>query len=122
MTRRSRTAAWASPSTSSAPVGLNGDFQSNYARCVGRDGTRDPLTGRWTVECGLMYSPGFAYNAAPGVLGTDWTSFLSATNHSGSANLLMGDGSVRQARYTIAIDALHALATRSGGETVPDSD
>jgi prepilin-type processing-associated H-X9-DG protein len=44
------------------------------------------------------------------------------SNHSGGANVAMGDGSVRFVRDSIPIVTWRALATRAGGEVVSGTD
>jgi prepilin-type processing-associated H-X9-DG protein len=108
------------PITSNPGVVLNGDNQSEYSRCTGRKGTKDPLTGRWSIECGLRYSPGWQYDLTGTAEGTRWGDTFSASNHGGIGNVLMGDGSVRNLRYTISIETLHALSTRDGGDVATE--
>ena len=99
-------------------VVLNTDNQNEYSRCLGHGAVQDPVTGHWTYECGLRYSPGFEYNVSGGTLGTSWSHTFSASNHNGIALLLMGDGGVRSISYTVSMETLHALSTRNGGEVV----
>lgn len=69
--------------------------------------------------CPLNCTNGFdypTYNAAP--FGTEGTS-APYSFHSTGINALLGDGSVRFVRQSIAVQAFAALVTKNGGEVIP---
>ena len=45
-----------------------------------------------------------------------------SSSHPGGVNILLGDGSVRFIKETIALNVWRALSTRNGGEIVSGSD
>jgi prepilin-type N-terminal cleavage/methylation domain-containing protein len=92
---------------------FNGDDQHKYVRWAGHEGTRDPVTGRWTTERGLVINPN--YDLKPH---GDWGSEFAAWHHSGVGMFALGDGSVRGIQASIHIDVLHRLAQRNDGEVV----
>jgi prepilin-type N-terminal cleavage/methylation domain-containing protein/prepilin-type processing-associated H-X9-DG protein len=96
--------------TSKGGVIWNGDYQSNYIRFAGRDGTQDPVTGRWTTENGLITDR----NA------TDDGLHFTAANHQGLGNFVFVDGSVHLIKASISIEVLHRLSVRNDGLPVGD--
>jgi prepilin-type N-terminal cleavage/methylation domain-containing protein len=101
--------------TGGGGVVWNADFQSNYQRYLGHNGTKDPTTGRYPVEYGLIADP--TYNQADNVY------YFSAANHFGIGMFVFADGSVRPVSAQTNIDVLHALMStgsgNSGGEVLP---
>jgi prepilin-type N-terminal cleavage/methylation domain-containing protein/prepilin-type processing-associated H-X9-DG protein len=69
---------------------------------------------------GINAANGFQVTSYPDPrFGTDGTGQIYGF-HSGGVNALLGDGSVRFVKQTIALRALAALVTRDGGEVVPN--
>jgi prepilin-type N-terminal cleavage/methylation domain-containing protein/prepilin-type processing-associated H-X9-DG protein len=60
------------------------------------------------------------YSFGPGTLQNQCDQFHYWSLHSGGANFLMGDGSVRFMTYTVGDPVMSALATKAGGEVVPN--
>jgi prepilin-type N-terminal cleavage/methylation domain-containing protein/prepilin-type processing-associated H-X9-DG protein len=79
------------------------------------DGTYSKNAGTCAVGC----TNGFDYPTYPdpGVFTNDGTA-ESYSFHTGGANLLLGDGSVRFVRSSIALTTFGALVTRNGGEVI----
>lgn len=90
----------------------NGDFQSSFLRYLGHSGAKDPVTGLYTLQYGLITNPQYAQ--------PDATSYFTAANHDGVGLFVFGDGSVRGISATATIDLLHALMTYRGGEVLGD--
>jgi len=97
------------PQTSKGGCVWNGDFQSGNLRYLGRTGPKDPTTGRYTNEYGLIKDS--AYAAA------DFTNYFSAANHN-AGMFAFGDGAVRAVSARTNIDTLHNLMTIAGGEVI----
>jgi prepilin-type N-terminal cleavage/methylation domain-containing protein len=92
----------------SGPI-WNGDYQSQYRRYAGHTGTKDPVTGRWTVEYRLCGDPDYS---AP-----DW-SFLFGSQHPAICQFSLADGSVRTIRNAIDFEIYHRLSLREDGEVI----
>jgi prepilin-type processing-associated H-X9-DG protein len=60
----------------------------------------------------------------PGEMAMVNESFQSppTSNHSGGVNLLLGDGSVRFIKNSVALSVWRALGTRNGNEVISASD
>jgi prepilin-type processing-associated H-X9-DG protein len=86
----------------------------------GLTGSADVVLGarEWNVTLARP-CPAGPYRFGPGRLTDPCDQFHFWSLHRGGANFLMADGSVRFLSYSAA-DLLPALATRSGGEVVPD--
>ncbi|MCE9566837.1 MAG: DUF1559 domain-containing protein [Planctomycetes bacterium] len=101
--------------TSSPGNAWNADYQSNYQRYLGHNGPKDPTTGLYPVQYGLITDP--AYSQA------DYVYCFTAVNHGGQCLFVFGDGSVHAVRASTDIDVLHALMSTgtgiSGGEVLP---
>jgi len=73
-------------------------------------------TVRWSInQRGL--------DAAPNANGTNDNTGMNipfSSNHSGGANMLFGDGSVKYLSDSTAVQTLQWLATRTGGEVLPN--
>ena len=59
------------------------------------------------------------YSFGPGNINNQCDQFHYWSLHSGGANFLMGDGSVRFMTYSVGDPVMSALSTKSGGEVVP---
>jgi prepilin-type N-terminal cleavage/methylation domain-containing protein len=105
------------------------------AECAGRnqhwvmgkliaDGTLNE-TGAWCNPGDTINVSGYdpATDSKPGPIAINGTNSQNVYSfHANVAGGLFADGSVRFLSSSTSIDALYALATRSGGEIVPDSD
>jgi prepilin-type N-terminal cleavage/methylation domain-containing protein/prepilin-type processing-associated H-X9-DG protein len=60
------------------------------------------------------------YSFSPGTLPNQCDQFHFWSLHSGGANFLMGDGSVKFMTYSVGDPVMSALATKAGGEVVPN--
>jgi len=97
----------------SGGVVWNGDFQSNYLRFLGRNGTQDPVTGRWTNEFALVTDP--LYSASDSIFR------FAASHHRGMGMFLFGDGAVRPVKGEANIEILHRLSSiRDNLPPMPD--
>ena len=72
-------------------------------------------TIRWTIN-----QRGLGASAANGTNFNSGSNFPFTSVHSGGANMLMGDGSVRFMRDSTTLVVLQALGSRDRGEVVPD--
>jgi len=70
-------------------------------------------TVRWQIN-----QRGLGDSASNGTNNNTGSNVPFSSGHSGGANMLMGDGSVRFMNQNIALLTLQALATRAGGEVV----
>jgi prepilin-type processing-associated H-X9-DG protein len=50
-----------------------------------------------------------------------FTDMAMSSHHTGGANFLLGDGSVRFVREAVPLAAYRAMASRNGGETLTDN-
>ncbi len=81
--------------------------------------------GAWANPGNYILITGYdpATNSTPGPIAVNGTNGQNIYSfHPGVAGALFADGSVRYMRSSIKLDILIALATRSGGELVPDGD
>ncbi len=95
------------PQTSTGGVIYNGDFQSQYLRWAGREGTQDPVTQRWTIERALINDKNYGVS--------DWTARFSAVNHPGIGMFAFLDGSVNTISASVDLEVLHRQAKRDDG-------
>jgi prepilin-type N-terminal cleavage/methylation domain-containing protein len=95
------------PPTSNGGVLYNGDFQSQYIRWLGREGTQDPVTKRWTTERPFITDRNYG--------ASDWTARFSAVNHTGIAMFAFLDGSVHSIPGSTDLEVLHRLSKRDDG-------
>jgi prepilin-type N-terminal cleavage/methylation domain-containing protein len=98
--------------TSNGGVIYNGDYQSQYLRWAGREGTQDPATGRWTTERGLVTDRDYA--------ASDWNVRFSAANHLGVGMFVFLDGSVAPVRAAADLEVVHRQAKRNDGLVTPN--
>jgi len=80
-------------------------------RFLGRAGTQDPVTGRWTTENGLV-----TVNSSDPA--SDDGRHFTAANHNGNANFVFGDGSVHAIRASVDIETLHRLSSIYDGQPI----
>ena len=99
------------PRSSKGGVLYNGDFQSQYIRYAGHEGTQDPVTQRWTTEHALITDSNYG--------ASDWNVRFTAANHPGIGMFAFLDGSVQAIPASVSLEVLHRLAKRDDGEVIP---
>jgi len=80
--------------------------------------------GAWANPAGSITVSGFnpATGTTPGPVAVNGTNSQNVYSfHTGGANGLLADGSVRFLKNSTTIDTLIALTTRAGGEIIPDT-
>ena len=98
-------------------VVYNGDSQTAHARVMGRNGTRDPTTGRWTIETPLQKDPNFKLQP-PDVSDAQAYFNFFGSKHTGVCQFAFVDGSIHALSNSTDIEVLHRLSQRDDGLTV----
>ena len=88
----------------------------------GQDGTGscDVVLGAAEKNVYGYGCPAGPYTFAPGNPNNQCDQFHYWSNHTGGANFLLGDASVRFLSYSAGAVVLPLMATRSGGEVLPN--
>jgi len=73
------------------------------------------VTTRWMIN-----QRGLGANASNGTNFNSGSNFPFSSVHTGGANMLMGDGSVRFMSVSTTLQTLRSLSTRDGNEVLPD--
>ncbi|MBN9122215.1 MAG: DUF1559 domain-containing protein [Planctomycetes bacterium] len=97
-------------------MGANGDNREppNY-QSGGDNRAFNTTTVRYPIN-----QNGMSNNCGNGTCDNTGTNLPFSSGHSGGANMLMADGSVRFMTNSVPLQTLQWLATRAGGETIPN--
>ena len=95
----------------------NGDSQIAHARVMGRSGTRDPVTGRWTIETPIQNNPNFSLQP-PAVSDAQAYFNFFGSKHTGVCQFAFVDGSIHALSNSTDIEVLHRLSQKDDGLTV----
>lgn len=98
-------------------VVYNGDSQIAHARVMGRSGTKDPTTGRWTIETPLQQNPNFSLQP-PAVSDAQAYFNFFGSKHTGVSQFAFVDGHVSALSNNTDVETLHRLSQKDDGLTV----